>query len=96
MLADCCIVRVQDLYYNMCGIVPWDAFQLSIFIISSKIYAMTTSSDYRDQPNHLGYAKFFYEASAEEREHALKLIEYQNSRGGEVRLTAIQVCLRNV
>lgn len=39
----------------------------------------------------MGFADFFYKASAEEREHALKLIEYQNLRGGVVRLHAIRV-----
>lgn len=45
----------------------------------------------RDDPNHKGFAKFFFAASLEEREHAMKLVEYQNLRGGKVKLTAIQV-----
>ena len=39
----------------------------------------------------MGFAKFFYKASAEERDHALKLVEYQNERGGKVDLMAIKV-----
>jgi len=39
----------------------------------------------------MGFSKFFYEASGEEREHALKLIEYQNMRGGKVHLSTVPV-----
>lgn len=49
------------------------------------------SITYRDKPNHTGFAKFFYDSAVEEREHAMKLIDYLNSRGGEVALTAIMV-----
>ena len=31
-----------------------------------------------------GFSKFFRKASDEERDHAMKLIEYQNMRGGKV------------
>ena len=31
-----------------------------------------------------GFSKFFRKASDEERDHSLKLIEYQNMRGGKV------------
>ncbi|KAL2665453.1 hypothetical protein AAZV13_02G223600 [Glycine max] len=36
-----------------------------------------------------GLAKFFKESSEEEREHAEKLMEYQNKRGGRVKLQSI-------
>ncbi|KAL2583143.1 hypothetical protein AAZV13_14G052400 [Glycine max] len=36
-----------------------------------------------------GLAKFFKESSEEEREHAEKLMEYQNKRGGKVKLQSI-------
>ncbi|KAE8661676.1 Ferritin-2 [Hibiscus syriacus] len=36
-----------------------------------------------------GLAKFFKESSLEEREHAEKLMEYQNKRGGKVKLLSI-------
>ncbi|CAA0843363.1 Ferritin-1- chloroplastic [Striga hermonthica] len=44
----------------------------------------------RDNVALKGLAKFFKEASLEERDHAEKLIEYQNKRGGRVRLHALQ------
>ncbi|KAI3450294.1 hypothetical protein Pfo_006959 [Paulownia fortunei] len=38
-----------------------------------------------------GLAKFFKEASAEEREHAEKFMEYQNKRGGNVKLQSMMM-----
>ncbi|KAF9583407.1 hypothetical protein BGW38_009545, partial [Lunasporangiospora selenospora] len=37
-----------------------------------------------------GLEKFFKESAAEEREHAQKLIDYQNRRGGKVILQTLQ------
>ena len=38
-----------------------------------------------------GFAKFFSEASKEERSHAEKLMEYINKRGGDVQLKEVKV-----
>ncbi|ESQ52739.1 hypothetical protein EUTSA_v10017112mg [Eutrema salsugineum] len=43
----------------------------------------------RDNVALKGLAKFFKESSVEEREHAEKLMEYQNKRGGRVKLQSI-------
>lgn len=43
----------------------------------------------RDNVALPGIAKFFKEASDEEREHAHKLVSYQNERGGRVRLAPL-------
>lgn len=43
----------------------------------------------RDNVALKGFAKFFKESSDEEREHAEMLMEYQNRRGGRVRLQSI-------
>jgi ferritin heavy chain len=43
----------------------------------------------RDNVALKGFAKFFKESSLEEREHAEKLMEYQNKRGGRVHLKSI-------
>nr|AFK43431.1 unknown [Lotus japonicus] len=43
----------------------------------------------RDNVALKGLAKFFKESSMEEREHAEKLMEYQNKRGGRVKLQSI-------
>ena len=40
-----------------------------------------------------GFAKFFSEASKEERSHAEKLMEYINKRGGDVQLKEVKVSL---
>jgi len=44
----------------------------------------------RDNVGLPGFAKFFQESSIEEREHAEKLMQYQNKRGGRVKLNTIQ------
>ncbi|KAM2566967.1 hypothetical protein TB1_009408 [Malus domestica] len=43
----------------------------------------------RDNVALKGLAKFFKESSEEEREHAEKLMEYQNKRGGRVKLHSV-------
>ncbi|RZC91861.1 hypothetical protein C5167_021574 [Papaver somniferum] len=43
----------------------------------------------RDNVALKGFAKFFKEASVEEREHAELLMEYQNRRGGKIKLQAL-------
>ncbi|MFS7958264.1 Ferritin-2 [Helianthus anomalus] len=43
----------------------------------------------RDNIALKGLAKFFKESSEEEREHAEKFMEYQNKRGGKVKLQSI-------
>ncbi|XP_057983703.1 ferritin-3, chloroplastic-like [Malania oleifera] len=45
----------------------------------------------RDNIALKGLAKFFKESSEEEREHAEKLMEYQNIRGGRVKLYSIMM-----
>ncbi|KAI4385641.1 hypothetical protein MLD38_003638 [Melastoma candidum] len=56
--------------------------------ISYVYHAMFAYFD-RDNVALKGLAKFFKESSEEEREHAEKLMEYQNKRGGRVRLQSI-------
>ena len=45
----------------------------------------------RDDVALKGFSKFFRKSSEEEREHAEKLMKYQNKRGGRIVLQAIQV-----
>ncbi|CAH1979579.1 unnamed protein product [Acanthoscelides obtectus] len=45
---------------------------------------------HRDDVALMGFYKYFKEASEEEREHAYKLMEYQNKRGGRVVLEDIK------
>ncbi|KAK8950229.1 hypothetical protein KSP40_PGU006353 [Platanthera guangdongensis] len=56
--------------------------------ISYVYHAMFAYFD-RDNVALKGMAKFFKESSEEEREHAEKLMEYQNKRGGRVKLQSI-------
>ncbi|KAE8701558.1 Ferritin-3 [Hibiscus syriacus] len=56
--------------------------------VSYVYHAMFAYFD-RDNVALKGLAKFFKELSLEEREHAEKLMEYQNKRGGKVKLQPI-------
>ncbi|PIN14584.1 Ferritin [Handroanthus impetiginosus] len=56
--------------------------------VSYVYHAMFAYFD-RDNVALRGLAKFFKESSEEEREHAEKLMEYQNKRGGKVKLQSI-------
>ncbi|KAJ3680883.1 hypothetical protein LUZ60_015372 [Juncus effusus] len=56
--------------------------------VSYVYHAMFAYFD-RDNVSLPGFAKFFKESSEEEREHAEKLMIYQNKRGGRVRLNSI-------
>ncbi|KAJ9548840.1 hypothetical protein OSB04_021383 [Centaurea solstitialis] len=56
--------------------------------VSYVYHAMYAYFD-RDNVALKGLAKFFKESSDEERDHAEKLMEYQNARGGRVKLHSI-------
>ena len=56
--------------------------------VSYVYHAMYAYFD-RDNVAMKGFAKFFRESSEEERGHAEKLMEYQNKRGGRVKLQSI-------
>ncbi|XP_020252826.1 ferritin-4, chloroplastic-like [Asparagus officinalis] len=56
--------------------------------VSYVYHAMFAYFD-RDNVALRGLAKFFKESSEEERDHAEKLMEYQNKRGGRVKLLSI-------
>eukprot|EP00257_Ricinus_communis_P025985 XP_025013399.1 ferritin-3, chloroplastic [Ricinus communis] len=56
--------------------------------VSYVYHAMFAYFD-RDNVALKGLAKFFKESSLEEREHAEKFMEYQNKRGGKVKLQCI-------
>ncbi|CAN4095756.1 unnamed protein product [Withania somnifera] len=58
------------------------------YTVSYVYHAMYAYFD-RDNVALKGLAKFFKESSEEEREHAEKFIEYQNKRGGKVKLQSI-------
>merc|ERR1711874_881812 len=58
--------------------------QINMELYASYVYmAMACYFDRDDVALH-GFAKRFRENSEEEREHAMKLINYQNMRGGRV------------
>eukprot|EP00268_Persea_americana_P021491 TRINITY_DN2144_c0_g2_i1.p1 TRINITY_DN2144_c0_g2~~TRINITY_DN2144_c0_g2_i1.p1 ORF type:complete len:270 (-),score=69.95 TRINITY_DN2144_c0_g2_i1:570-1379(-) len=63
--------------------------QINVEYNVSYIYHSLFAYFDRDNVALKGLAKFFKEASVEEREHAEKLMEYQNKRGGKVKLQSI-------
>ena len=64
--------------------------QINIEYTVSYVYHSLYSYFDRDNVGLPGFASFFKDASAEEREHAELLMAYQTKRGGKVKL---QVCI---
>ncbi|KAL8517197.1 hypothetical protein ACS0TY_015428 [Phlomoides rotata] len=65
--------------------------QINVEYCVSYVYHALYAYFDRDNVGLKGLAKFFKESSLEEREHAEKLMEYQNKRGGKVKLHALQM-----
>jgi ferritin heavy chain len=63
--------------------------QINVEYSASYVYHAMYAYFDRDNVALKGLAKFFKESSEEEREHAEKLMEYQNVRGGRVKLHSI-------
>ncbi|XP_039010054.1 ferritin-2, chloroplastic-like isoform X2 [Hibiscus syriacus] len=63
--------------------------QINVEYNVSYVYHAMFAYFNRDNVALKGLAKFFKESSLEEREHAEKLMEYQNKRGGKVKLQSI-------
>ncbi|TXG58882.1 hypothetical protein EZV62_016711 [Acer yangbiense] len=63
--------------------------QINVEYNASYVYHALFAYFDRDNITFKGLAKFFKESSEEEREHAEKLMEYQNIRGGRVKLHSI-------
>lgn len=63
--------------------------QINWELYASYVYMSMASYYDRDDVALPGFSKFFNHASEEEREHAEKLIKYQNKRGGRVVLNPI-------
>ncbi|KAK2647427.1 hypothetical protein Ddye_014916 [Dipteronia dyeriana] len=63
--------------------------QINVEYNASYVYHSLFAYFDRDNVALKGLAKFFKESSEEEREHAEKLMEYQNIRGGRVKLHCI-------
>lgn len=72
-------VRCEDMLNSQINIEYWASYQ----------YHLMWSYFDKDSVGLDNIAKFFKENSIEERTHAHKFMEYQNKRGGDVRLTTI-------
>ncbi|KAJ8904873.1 hypothetical protein NDN08_001387 [Rhodosorus marinus] len=58
--------------------------QINVELTASYLYQAMYAYFCRDTVGLPGFAKYFKDMSVEEKEHAEKLIEYQNARGGRV------------
>jgi len=63
--------------------------QINLELTASYVYLSMAAYFDRDDVALKGYSKYFLTQSGEEREHAQKLIEYQNQRGGRLVLQSI-------
>ncbi|RKP05555.1 ferritin-like superfamily [Thamnocephalis sphaerospora] len=63
--------------------------QVNAELAASQTYLSIAAWCGRDSVALPGFKKYFLHAAEEEREHAQLLIDYQNKRGGKVRLEAI-------
>ncbi|CAG9859702.1 unnamed protein product [Phyllotreta striolata] len=63
--------------------------QINIELKASYAYMAMAYHFHRDDVALLGFHKYFKEASEEEREHAYRLMEYMNKRGGRIILSEI-------
>jgi ferritin heavy chain len=63
--------------------------QINLELYASYVYLSMSYYFDRDDVALKGFAKFFKENSDEEREHAQKLMKFQNQRGGRILLQAV-------
>jgi len=80
--------QIRQNYHEDC-----EAFinkQINMELYASYVYLSMSYYYERDDVALPGMAHFFKESSDEEREHAQKLMKYQNSRGGRIVLQAIE------
>ncbi|KAJ8303119.1 hypothetical protein KUTeg_019515 [Tegillarca granosa] len=64
--------------------------QINMELYASYVYHSMAMYFDRDDVALPGFSKFFHESSKEEREHAEKLMKYQNKRGGRIVLADIK------
>ncbi|OWA52856.1 Soma ferritin [Hypsibius exemplaris] len=64
--------------------------QINLELYASYVYFSMSGYFERDDVALKGFAKFFKKQSDEEREHAQKLVSYQNMRGGRVVLADVK------
>ncbi|XP_020581861.1 ferritin-2, chloroplastic-like [Phalaenopsis equestris] len=77
----------RQMYFDECEAAINEQINIE-YNVSYVYHAMFAYFD-RDDVALVGMAKFFKESSEEEREHAEKLMKYQNKRGGRVKLQSI-------
>lgn len=64
--------------------------QIQCELNASHIYLSMASFFSKTEISKFGFSKYFHRMSLEERDHAIKLIKYQNMRGGTVLLKSIE------
>lgn len=69
--------------------------QIQSELNASHTYLSMASFFSKTEISKFGFSKYFHQMSLEEREHAIKLIQYQNMRGGTVLLKSIESPVKN-
>ncbi|XP_028134770.1 soma ferritin isoform X2 [Diabrotica virgifera virgifera] len=64
--------------------------QINVELSASYVYMTMAYHFHRDDVALMGFHKYFKECSEEEREHAYRLMEYMNKRGGKIILSEIK------
>merc|ERR1711994_978192 len=79
--------RIRQNYHEECEALINK--QVNMEMYASYVYLSMASYFARDDQSLHGFAKFFRESSSEERDHSIKFMDYQNSRGGRAVFQAI-------
>merc|ERR1712189_62588 len=74
--------QVRQNYHEDCEALINKQINMEFYV--SYVYLSMASYFNRDDQALHGFAKFFQKSSDEEREHGMKLMEYQAKRGGRV------------
>merc|ERR1712038_170416 len=84
------VVCSQQSSYNLASeIIDEVSKQIKMEFDASHTYLAMAAYFGRDDVAYRGFAKFFMKASEEEREHAVKLVNYLNLRGGYPQIKSI-------
>ena len=80
--------QVRQNYHSECEAMV--NMQINLELYASYVYQSMAQHFDRDDVALPGFAKYFKHSSEEEREHAEKLMKFQNQRGGRIVLSDIK------
>merc|ERR1711917_94159 len=83
--------KIRQNYHEECEALINKRINMEFY--ASYVYLSMSSFFNRDDQALHGFASFFKKSSDEEREHGMKLMEYQTKRGGKVVLQDMEAAL---